>query len=180
MPKTFLRSLAAALFSVCALAQEAPQAPVHEWWRERPPGSPLNSPDAHKLPLIAVQGNRFVDPQGNRLLLRGVSISDPTKLAGQGHWNREYFVHVRKMGARVVRIPVHPVAWRERTPAGYLPLLDQAVAWSTELGMYVDIDWHSIGNLTTGLFQDPMYDTSLEETFGFWRKIGRASCRERV
>ncbi len=73
------------------------------------------------------------------------------------------------MGARVVRIPVHPVAWRERTPTEYLKLLDQAVDWCTELEMYIDLDWHSIGNLPRGVFQDPMYDTSLQETFGFWR-----------
>jgi len=40
-------------------------------------------------------------------------------------------------------------------------------------GMYVDLDWHSIGNLTTGVFQDPMYDTSLQETYEFWRIMAR-------
>jgi hypothetical protein len=41
---------------------------------------------------------------------------------------------VKEMGAMVVRIPVHPVAWRERTPREYLKLLEQAVEWCTELG----------------------------------------------
>ena len=59
-----------------------------------------------------------------------------------------------------MRIPVHPVAWRGRTPAKYLQLLDQAVQWCTDLHMYVIIDWHSIGNLKMELFQDPMYDTT--------------------
>jgi len=71
----------------------------------------------------------------------------------------------------VVRIPVHPVAWRARGTKNYLALLDQAVQWSTDLGLYVDIDWHSIGNLKQGLFQDPMYETSLPETLNFWRTI---------
>jgi hypothetical protein len=66
---------------------------------------------------------------------------------------------------------VHPVAWRSRTPAGYLELLDQAVGWCTDLGLYVIIDWHSIGNLKSGLFQAPMYDTSVAETLNFWRTI---------
>jgi endoglucanase len=39
--------------------------------------------------------------------------------------------------------------------------------------MYIDLDWHSIGNLETGLFQDPMYDTSLQETNGFWCVMAR-------
>jgi hypothetical protein len=107
------------------------------------------------------------------VLFRGLAISDPDKIASQGRWNRELFVRVKQMGARLVRIPVHPVAWRERTPAGYLALLDQAVEWCTDLGMYIIVDWHSIGNLKTGLFQDPMYETSMAETFSFWRTIAR-------
>lgn len=73
----------------------------------------------------------------------------------------------------IVRIPVHPVAWRERTPEKYLELLDQAVEWCTDLGMYIMIDWHSIGNLGMELFQDPMYNTSKQETYQFWRTIVR-------
>jgi hypothetical protein len=71
----------------------------------------------------------------------------------------------------LVRIPIHPIAWRERTPENYLKLLDQAVVWCTEDSLYVDIDWHSIGNLEEGLFQDPMYNTTKQETFNFWRTI---------
>ncbi len=168
-------SLGAALFATAAAAQ-APAAPAvraHNWWHDAGPGIRPYTSDAKKLPLITVKGNRFVDPQGATVLFRGLSISDPDKLQMQGHWNREHFVKVQEMGTRIVRIPVHPVAWRERTPAEYLPLLDQAVGWCTELGMYVDLDWHSIGNLSTGVFQDPMYDTSLQETYNFWRTVAR-------
>jgi len=146
---------------------------VHAWWNERHAGEPLNSPNARKLPLISVRGNRFVDPQGKPLLLRGLSISDPDKIENQGHWNRKHFVKVQETGARLVRIPVHPIAWRERSPQQYLTLLDSAVEWCTGLGMYIIVDWHTIGNLKTGLFQDPMYTTSMTETFDFWRTISR-------
>ena len=142
------------------------------WWgnsNERSLNQPLNSPGAKAMPLISVRANRFVDPQGNPVLFRGVSIGDPDKLQGQGHWNRETFEHVRAYGANIVRIPVHPVAWRERGPVEYLHLLDQAVEWCTDLRLYIDLDWHSIGNLETELFQDPMYNTSKTETFAFWR-----------
>ena len=33
------------------------------------------------------------------------------------------------------------------------------------------IDWHSIGNLKTGLFLADMYDTDKKETFNFWKTI---------
>jgi aryl-phospho-beta-D-glucosidase BglC (GH1 family) len=144
---------------------------LHDWWGGAYLTRPLNSPVAEKLPLISVSRNRFVDPAGKPMLFRGVNIADPDKIESQGHWNRDLFVKVRETGATVVRIPVHPAAWRGRGARDYVALLDQAVAWSTDLGLYVDIDWHSIGNLKEGLFQDPMYETSLPETLNFWRTM---------
>ena len=137
------------------------------------PRRPRENPDARKLPLIRVEGNKFVDSQGETILFRGISISDPDKIEKQGHWNRAHFEHVKELGANLVRIPVHPSTWRERTPAKYLDMLDQAVAWCTELDMHVIIDWHSIGNLKMELFQNPMYDTTQRETYEFWRAIAR-------
>ncbi|MGA3372986.1 MAG: cellulase family glycosylhydrolase [Terracidiphilus sp.] len=165
----------ALLCGLSALAQAANPAPekkqVNDWWHQAYPLQPLNSPDGKKLALISVSGNRFVDPSGKPVLLRGVNIADPDKTESQGHWSKELFVKVKETGATVVRIPVHPVAWRARGAKNYLALLDQAVQWSTDLGLYVDIDWHSIGNLKQGLFQDPMYETSLPETLNFWRTM---------
>jgi len=163
------------LCSLGALAQTAPSATqnrkVSDWWHGAYLTRPLNSPDGKKLPLISVSGNRFVDAAGKPILFRGVNIADPDKIESQGHWSKDFFVKVKETGATVVRIPVHPAAWRGRGAKNYLALLDQAVQWSTDLGMYVDIDWHSIGNLKQGLFQDPMYETSLPETFNFWRTM---------
>ena len=143
------------------------------WWNERAPGVRPHTTDAKKLPLISVKGNKFVNANGDTILFRGLSISDPDRIESLGYWNREHFVKVKEMGTMVVRIPVHPNAWRGRTPAEYLTLLDQAVDWCTELNMYIMLDWHSIGNLTTGLFQDPMYETTLQETYSFWRITAR-------
>ena len=144
-----------------------------EWWNVRAPGVQRYTVDAKKLPLISVKGNKFVNSKGDTILFRGLSISDPDRIVSLGYWNREHFVKVKEMGSMVVRIPVHPNAWRGRTPIEYLKLLDQAVEWCTELNMYIMLDWHSIGNLTTGLFQDPMYETTLQETLSFWRITAR-------
>jgi endoglucanase len=176
-------SLALLFSATAAFAQAGDQATpgtqtnapkrVHMWWRDAAPGQRPYTTESKKLPLIAVKGNKFVDPQGNTVLFRGLSISDPDKLEAQGHWNKEHFIKAKELGTKLLRIPVHPIAWRERTPAEYLKLLDQAVAWCTELEMYIIVDWHSIGNLKTGIFQDPMYDTSQQETYNFWRTIAR-------
>ena len=155
-----------------APAAAAPaNAAAKPWWAAGRWKMPEPSPKAGVLPRIAVKGNHFVDPAGAPVLLRGLAIADPDKVAGQGRWNPALFAAVKAMGANVVRIPVHPVAWRSRTPAGYFELLDQAVDWCTDLGLYVVIDWHSIGNLHSGVFQAPMYDTSAAETLNFWRLV---------
>jgi len=149
------------------------QERTHTWWRDRAPGQRAYTVDNKKMPLVAVKGNKFVDPNGNAMVFRGLAISDPDKLEMQGHWGKDHFVKVKEMGTRLVRIPIHPVAWRERTPAEYIKLLDQAVAWCTELEMYVMLDWHTIGNLETEVFQNPMYETSKQETYNFWRAMAR-------
>jgi len=165
--RTSIPALALVLLAACSSANAQP----YHWWNQPIVPAPPPNPNLKKLPLISVQGNRFVDPQGKTALFRGVAIADPDKLVGQGHWNKELFAAVQQMGARMVRIPVHPIAWRERTPKVYLHMLDQAVEWCTELGLYIDLDWHSIGNLKAGLFQDPNYDTSLAETSNFWKTV---------
>jgi hypothetical protein len=179
--KTVAFALAAAWFSL-ANAGAQPSTSTNDynrWWAPqfggggfRRGGRGPNQP-AKRLPLISVKGNKFVDPDGRTVLFRGVAIADPDKVEHEGHWSKEHFEQVKAMGATLVRIPVHPIAWRQRGASSYLPLLDQAVAWCNELDMYVIIDWHSIGNLQTEMFQEPMYDTTQKETFGFWRSIAQ-------
>ena len=80
---------------------------------------------------------------------------------------------MKSWGANLVRFPIHPTAWNRRGEENYMKLLDQGIAWAGELGMYVIIDWHSIGNLRTEMYQHPMYQTTQRETFEFWRTIGK-------
>lgn len=123
------------------------------------------------LPTIRVEGNHFVTETGTKLLFQGVSIADPDKLVREGQWKRELFETIHEWGANVVRVPIHPAAYRGLGRAEYLKLLDQAIVWANASELYVIIDWHSIGNLVTGLFQHPMYETTKAETYEFWRSI---------
>src|SRR5262245_22629165 len=91
------------------------------WWRDRPART-FNGGQTNGLPFIRVQGNKFVDPDGKTVLFRGVSISDPDKIERQGHWNKEHFEKVKELGTTLVRIPVHPQAWRDRGPREYFKL----------------------------------------------------------
>lgn len=121
--------------------------------------------------VIQVEGNKFVDEQGETVIFRGLNTSDPDRLESIGMWNDDYFQEMANWGSNVVRFPVHPRAWRERGEENYLELLDQGIELAKKYNLYVIIDWHSIGNLRQRMFQHEMYETTLEETYEFWRKI---------
>lgn len=121
--------------------------------------------------LIRVEGNKFVTADGEPLVFRGLNTSDPDKLEKSRHWDEAYFDEIKNWGANIVRFPVHPRAWRERGEEEYLQLLDKGVEMAAERGLYVIIDWHSIGNLKNEMFYLPGYETTQKETFEFWRTM---------
>ncbi len=123
------------------------------------------------LDRIVVKANNFVLENGEKIVFRGLNTSDPDKLEAQGHWDKSYFKEIKAWGANIVRFPVHPTAWEKRGKKAYLKLLDDGIQWATELNLYVIIDWHSIGNLQTEMYQHDMYDTTLKQTYDFWRTI---------
>jgi endoglucanase len=123
------------------------------------------------LPMIRVEGNRFVDPEGNIVVFRGVAFSDPIHLNRIGQWNRSYFEAARKWNANIVRIPVHPAWWLEAGAETYFALIDDGVRWAGELGMYVIIDWHGIGNPLNGIPHRAIYKHTREDTYQFWYLI---------
>ena len=124
-----------------------------------------------QLDKISVHENSFVHENGKVMVFRGYNTSDPDKLETQGHWNISYFKEIKNWGANIVRFPVHPTAWTKRGKENYFKLLDDGIKWATELNLYVIIDWHSIGNLQTEMYQNDMYDTTLKQTYDFWRTI---------
>ncbi|MBD1388172.1 cellulase family glycosylhydrolase [Neiella sp. HB171785] len=117
---------------------------------------------------IAIDGKQFVDEQGQPFLFRGLNIADPDKLVGEGQWQQSLFEEISRWGANVIRIPVHPIAWRKNGKQWYFDRLDEAVIWANKYDIYLILDWHSIGNVEDELFQHPMYQTSLAETRNFW------------
>jgi endoglucanase len=126
-----------------------------------------------KMKQVSVKGNKFVTPDGNAIVFRGLNTSDPDKLEREGHWDKRHFEEIKSWGANLVRFPVHPTAWRKRGNDEYFKLLDKGVALAEEQGLYVVIDWHSIGNLKNEMYQNPMYETTIKETFEFWRAVAK-------
>ncbi|MDX9729565.1 MAG: hypothetical protein RBT50_09900, partial [Bacteroidales bacterium] len=70
--------LTALLSAPALMAQDA-----KPWYFGDPTSRPDPDPKAKKLPLIRVQGNKFVTPDGATVLFRGLSISDPDKIERQ-------------------------------------------------------------------------------------------------
>jgi len=129
---------------------------------------------------ISVEGNRFVNESGETLVFQGVNIRDPHNLAEDGHWTLSHFKEAKKWGANIIRLPIHPRAWRDRGEENYLALIDQAVEWARELDLYLILDWHSIGNLKEEKFQHKMYITTAKETYHFWETVASRYANEPV
>ncbi len=166
MKKSLYRGLKFAFLGIAAVSAASGA------WAEGTFSDERSALEAGKdLPLISVEGNRFVNAEGETVVFRGVALIDAAALLDRGTWGREYFEKVASWNANVVRVPVHPSDWRSVGEEAYLKLIDQAVQWSAELGMYVIIDWHSIGNPLTDVYHRPMYETSRGETFRFWHTI---------
>jgi endoglucanase len=125
-----------------------------------------------QLPRISVKGNEFI-ANNAPVIFHGMSTSDPEKLDRDKHWDKRYFEEIKNWGANLVRFPVHPTAWKRQGQEKYLALLDQGIAYAGDLGMYVIIDWHSIGNLKTEKYQNDSYNTTMKETLEFWNIISK-------
>ncbi len=135
---------------------------------------------AQAIDPIRVAGNKFMTTGGKEVVFRGLCFSDPHKLERDGHWDASYFTEAKNWGANIVRFVVHPTALRERGWDDYFVLLDRGVALAKEAGLYVIMDWHSIGNLKEEKFTNPMYITTKEETFRFWKEVARRYKNEPV
>ncbi len=139
-------------------------------WGENP--TPAFTP----LPLLKVQGNRIVDEKGRPVTLQGLNLCYPSILLQEGHWTEDYFREAAAWGARLVRVPIDPGSYRRMGKGPTLALLDQAAAWGEKYGMYVMVDWHSIGNPVSGVFQEPWekeMKTDLKEMRGFWGAVSQ-------
>ncbi len=123
---------------------------------------------------LHASGPQIVNASGSVVSLRGLMPPDPEKLDSNGRFNQEFFAGMQKTGANVLRIPVHAERWIK--DEYYLwRYLHPAVAWAGEMGMYVIIDWHSIGNVVTGAgSQMPdVEQNSMDLALSFWSTTAR-------
>jgi aryl-phospho-beta-D-glucosidase BglC (GH1 family) len=137
-----------------------------------------------------VEGTMLVDSAGQETVFRGLVPLDPVyqyyaSLPDSPYyepyyipWGREHFEKMAAWGATIVSLSIHPVTWRTHGKEQCLAILDQAIEWAADYGMYVYIDYHSIGFPPSGEYESmvnhlygEIYVTTEEETRAFWRDI---------
>ena len=92
---------------------------------------------------LEVRGNELV-AGGKPILLRGVAVGDPI-LARQGRPLSDYQRIAHDWHANVVRISLHPSVWEHTPHDQVLATLDREIQAALGNGMYVILDWHTIG-----------------------------------
>jgi aryl-phospho-beta-D-glucosidase BglC (GH1 family) len=119
-----------------------------------------------------------VDDLGNTTIFRGVSAIDPvlqrySESGEQAAWSERYYHEMGRWGANVVRIPILPSSLREYGMEKTLETLDQTIRWAAANGMYVIIDFHSLGWPPDGFYppNSPWYRTTDSEILDFWVRV---------
>ena len=124
------------------------------------------------LPALTTRGARLQTVDGDAVVLRGVMVPDPAVLADRGRFDRDTVADVAATGANVLRVPVHPGHWAD--DGDYLwRYLEPLARWAGEEGLYVILDWHVIGDVTTGAApsEPELFAATLEETRQFWTAV---------
>lgn len=121
---------------------------------------------------LQIEGNKIINKSGNVVTLKGVNIISPGKLHSRNMFNKTLLTEISDTEANVIRIPVDPEVWLK--DKDYIwRYLDPAINWAGELGMYVIIDLHFIGNIMTGEGkQMPNINIPpIDLTNDFWKQV---------
>jgi len=124
-------------------------------------------------PAVTVAGNHL-EYRGKALELRGVAVGDPFS-AREGRPLSDYERIARDWNANAVRISLHPTEWIHRPHVQVLDRLEQEVRAAVAAGLFVVLDWHTIG-WPDGYFEkhpewdspDDLYDSRIALAQSFW------------
>ena len=108
-----------------------------------------------QLSRLRVVGNRIVDNNCKRIILKGVAIIDPLFIVEyEGGFKTELFKSLKEdWKVNILRVPIHPDLWRHY-PAYAEKYLDPIVAFGNQFGFYVLLGYHAHGNIITGQSED--------------------------
>jgi endoglucanase len=120
---------------------------------------PTSSAQAISTPWLSVSGRFIKDPQGNNVVLRGVSLVDVSVADSRARNAPTLIDNVTNDAdgwyARVVRLPVYPDAidgqpgWNAGPDTYFNNHLNPAVQECVARQIYCIIDWHYISDYTS-------------------------------
>lgn len=125
---------------------------------------------------LEVSGNHFVE-NGQPVMLRGIAMGDVVDLPAE---DDPYPEIAREWRANIVRLSIHPGAWRDRKKDA-LAALERHVAMARAAGLYVIIDYHVIGfpdgyaleyfDVTEPDSETDYYDSRFTLAMDFWMTV---------
>ena len=127
---------------------------------------------------ITVAGNQLMYA-GKPLVLRGVAVGDPFS-AREGRPLSDYQRIARDWNANAVRISLHPTVWKHTPHDKVLDGLAREIGAALEAGLFVVLDWHTIG-WPDGFYEkhpewdspEDLYDPSFAVALDFWEAAAR-------
>jgi aryl-phospho-beta-D-glucosidase BglC (GH1 family) len=116
---------------------------------------------------------------GKPVRLRGVAVGDPV-LAREGRPVSDYELLAKDWKANVVRLAIHPIAWKSNPHEKVIARLAEDVEAALHDGMFVIIDWHTIG-WPDGYYEIPTrgdvakdyYDSDFKLAKEFWTAVSK-------
>ncbi|MEX2382305.1 MAG: glycoside hydrolase family 5 protein [Opitutales bacterium] len=93
-------------------------------------------------PMLRVDGNRLVDPEGNGVWLQGVNIASLEWSQKGENVLKSAEVAIEDWGANVIRLPVKASYWFGDESADYRQTVDNMITFAANRGAYTVLDLH--------------------------------------
>ncbi|MEN7550984.1 cellulase family glycosylhydrolase [Rapidithrix thailandica] len=110
------------------------------------PQSEKEEKTAETEKFVTSQGQKFLDPEGQQLILHGVNVVNKEASTNYlGHVSKADFQQFKQWGFNCIRLGV---IWDGLEPEpglineAYLKGIDEQIAWAKEAGLYVFLDMH--------------------------------------
>ncbi|MBI5701320.1 cellulase family glycosylhydrolase [Candidatus Saganbacteria bacterium] len=145
--------------------------------------SNISSFDTANYPIkFDILENKIIDDKGNTIIFRGVNILDPAWMdLIYKNIDDKYFSALASWKVKIIRVPIHPAAYKYYGSTAYLKILDKVLDLAASHEIYAILDYHSIGFPPEGEYMGltgtdtpwtgSIYAYTIQELIDFWKII---------